>query len=207
MKPAQVSQHPLVQEKLARLREKRTGVAEFRRLLNEIGALLFVEASAKLQVDSCKVSTPLARADGVRLRHPILLVPILRAGLPMADGALQICPDAVIGCIGVRRNESNLQPELYMDKLPPRLGRYDIFVFDPMLATGGTVLAAAQLLHQRGAREVSFVHILGTPAGVRALQSGFPQSQIVIAAIDRKLDHRGFIVPGLGDAGDRSFGG
>lgn len=125
----------------------------------------------------------------------------------MADGALQLCPDAVIGCIGLRRNEANLQPELYMEKLPRRLNRYDVFVFDPMLATGGSVLAAAQLLRQHGAAAPTFIHVLGTPAGVRALQSGCPQSQIVIAAIDPKLDHRGYIVPGLGDAGDRSFGG
>lgn len=125
----------------------------------------------------------------------------------MADGALQICPDAVIGCIGVRRDETNLQPELYMDKLPPRIGRYDIFVLDPMLAIGGTVLAASQLLRECGAHHITFVHLLRKPAGVRALRSVCPQSQIIIAAIDPKLDPRGYIVPGLGDAGDRSFGG
>ncbi len=201
-----VVRHPVVQAKLTRLRDRRASPGEFRRLMAGLAAPLVYEATAGLSLRPVRVRTPLMPAAGVALRHPVLLAPILRAGLAMVDALWPLLPEAHLGMIGMARNESTLKPEWYLDRVPARLGRFDVLVLDPMLATAGSAVAAGELLRQRGARSISFVHVIASRAGVRTLSSHFPQSRIVVAAVDSKLDERGYIVPGLGDAGDRACG-
>ena len=206
MKNVTVIDHPVVQAKLAQLRDRETPHPEFRRLLGELSLPLVYEASRDLPVKSRSVNTPLARAAGVALSREVLLVPILRAALGMLDGSKQILPEARVGFIGMARNEKTLQPEWYLDKVPSRLARFEAILLDPMLATGGSAIAAGQLLEKRGARKIRFVHVLASRHGIRELRNYFPKSPITVAAIDSKLNDIGYIVPGLGDAGDRCFG-
>lgn len=198
--------HPLVQAKLTRLRDAATPHPEFRRLLGELAAPLVYEATRDLQVKSRTVKTPLATVPGVALAREVLLVPILRAALGMLDALQPLLPEARVGFTGLARNEKTLEPEWYLDKVPRRISRFEVILLDPMLATAGSAIAAGELLEARGANNIRFVHVLAAPEGIEALGRRFPSSPIITAAIDSHLNESGFIVPGLGDAGDRCFG-
>lgn len=206
MKNVTVINHSVVQAKLAELRDVKTPHADFRRLLDEMSAPLIYEATRDLPIKSRRIQTPLTKTKGVALSREVLIVPILRAALGMLGGAQTLLPEALVGFIGLARNEDTLQPEWYLDKVPRRLGRFEIVLLDPMLATGGSAIAAGELLVQRGAKSIRFVHLLAAPEGIRALRKRFPNSPIFTAAIDSHLNDDGYIVPGLGDAGDRCFG-
>ena len=206
LKNVHLIQHPLAQARLATLRDKTTPHPEFRRALGQLGLHLLHEATADLAVKKKRVRTPLGPAPATVPAREILLVPILRAGQGLITLADQILPEARIGYLGIARNETTLQPEWYLEKLPARLGRFEVLLIDPMLATAGSAIAAGQLLQKRGAKHLRFIHALAAPEGLRALRRHFPKNQIYTAALDSHLDETGYIIPGLGDAGDRSFG-
>ncbi len=206
MKHCTIIEHPLAQDRLAILRDVTTDTQSFRRALGQLGLILLQEATRDLPVKTKRVRTPLAPAAAQVLAREILLVPILRAGQGLIALSDQLLPEARIGYLGMARNEETLQPEWYLEKLPPRLGRFEVIVCDPMLATGGSAIAAGELLEKRGAKQLRFIHALAAPEGVRALRKNFPKAKILTAALDDRLDKNGYIVPGLGDAGDRCFG-
>ena len=200
------SSHPLVAHKLARLRDKSTDPKKFRELIREISALLAYEATADLEVASKVVETPLGEAAGVELKQPIGLVPILRAGLGMVEGIWGLMPSAEVWHIGLYRDEQTLQPVQYYNKLPLEPTVSVCLVLDPMLATGGSAVATVDILKEWGVQRIKFVGILAAPEGVQAMQEAHPDVPLHLAVIDKKLNQRGYIVPGLGDAGDRQFG-
>ncbi len=200
------SQHPLVAHKLTRLRDKNTLSKKFRELVREISALLAYEATADLLVAPRQVETPLATADGYELKEPIGLVPILRAGLGMVEGVWALIPSAEVWHIGLYRDERTLKPVAYYNKLPVAPTVSICLVLDPMLATGGSAVATVDILKKWGVDKIKFVGILAAPEGVEALQKAHPDVAIHIAKIDSHLNEIGYIVPGLGDAGDRQFG-
>jgi len=206
LKNLHLIQHPLAQARLATLRDKATPHGEFRRALGQLGLHLLHEATAGLATKAKRVRTPLGPAPGTVPAREILLVPILRAGQGLVSLADQILPEARIGYLGMARNESTLQPEWYLEKLPSRLGRFEVFVVDPMLATAGSAISAGKLLQKRGAKHLRFIHALAAPEGLRALRRHFPKTPVYTAAIDSHLNENGYIIPGLGDAGDRCFG-
>jgi uracil phosphoribosyltransferase len=206
MKGVTVIGHPLVQHNLARLRDKETRPEEFRRLLGEIASLMIYEATRDFAVKEVSVQTPLARAKGLRLKREIVLVPVLRAGLGMLDSILQLIPHARVGFIGLRREETTLQAQFYHKSFPKNLADVEVVLLDPMLATGGSAVAALDLLIEQGARNVRLVNLVAAPQGVRAVRRKYARVPIFAAAVDKTLNGRGFIVPGLGDAGDRLFG-
>ena len=206
MKGVTVIAHPLVQHNLTRLRDKRTQSQEFRRLLGEIAALMLYEATRDFAVRSVSVQTPLSSAQGFRLEREVALVPVLRAGLGMLDSILQLIPHARVGFIGLRREETTLRAQFYHKSLPKNLGRFEVILIDPMLATGGSAVAALDLLVEQGAKRIRLVNLVAAPEGIRRVQKSYPRVPIFTAAIDRRLDEKGYIVPGLGDAGDRLFG-
>jgi uracil phosphoribosyltransferase len=200
------STHPLVRHKLTVLRRADTGVRRFRELAWEIATLLAYEALADLALATKQVVTPLAEATGHTLAERVGLVPILRAGLGMVDPIWNLIPDAQVGHIGLYRDEETLQPIEYYSKLPPA-GQVDVcMLLDPMLATGGSAVAACKILKRHGMRRIKYLGLIAAPEGIARLQQAHPDVDIHIAAADRCLDHRGYIVPGLGDAGDRLFG-
>jgi uracil phosphoribosyltransferase len=200
------SKHPLVRHKLTVLRKTDTGVRRFRELVWEITTLLAYEALADLTLADKTVTTPLADAAGYALAERVALVPILRAGLGMVDPIWNLIPDAQVGHIGLYRDEESLQPVEYYSKLPPA-GQMDVcLLLDPMLATGGSAVAACKILKRHGMRRVKFLGLITAPEGIARLQHDHPDVDIHIAAADCCLDSRGYIVPGLGDAGDRLFG-
>jgi len=201
-----VIDHPLVQYNLAKLRDKKTGQEEFRRRMGEVSALMIYEATRDFQTRAIRVATPLTMASGQELKRPVALVSILRAGFGMLPSILQLLPHATAGFVGVKRNERTLQPTVYHHSLPDDLRAFETVLIDPMLATGGSALAALDLLRERSARRVRLVHLIAAPEGIARVHSAFPDVPIFTAAIDRRLDKRGFILPGLGDAGDRLFG-
>ncbi len=206
MKNVTVIKHPLVQHHLTVLRDRRTGPEEFRRRVAQAAALLVYEATLTLPVRPEVLSTPLARTTGSRLRRDILLVPILRAGLGMLEGMLPLIPEARVGFIGLRRDERTLAACEYHKSLPEELGSFEILLIDPMLATGGSIVAAMEALAKRGGRRVRVVSLLAAPEGIGRVHAAYPDRPIFTAAIDRQLNKKGYIVPGLGDAGDRLFG-
>ena len=206
MKHCTVIDHPLAQDRLAILRDSATDTQNFRRALGQLGLILLQEAARDLLVKPKRVRTPLAFASAQLLARKILLVPILRAGQGLIGLSDQLMPEACIGYLGMARNEETLQPEWYLEKLPPRLGRFEVIVCDPMLATGGSAIAAGELLEKHGVKQLRFIHTLAAPEGVRALRKRFPKATILTAALDDHLNKKGYIVPGLGDAGDRCFG-
>jgi len=201
-----VISHPLVQHNLSRLRDKRTGPQEFRRVLSEVAALMLYEATRSFAVKPASVRTPLAPARGFQLRREVVLVPVLRAGLGMLDSILQLIPHARVGFIGLKREETTLLAMFYHKSLPRQLGKFEVILIDPMLATGGSAVAAMDLLSELGAQHVRLVNLVAAPEGIRRVRAHYPKLPIFTAAVDRKLDERGYIVPGLGDAGDRLFG-
>src|SRR5437868_6283540 len=206
MKGVTVINHPLVQHNLTRLRDKRTGPQEFRRVLSEVASLMLYEATRSFALDRVSVSTPLARARGFHLRREVVLVPILRAGLGMLDSILQLIPHARVGFIGLKREETTLRATFYHKSLPPDLERFEVILIDPMLATGGSAVAAMDLLTELRVRRVRLVNLVAAPEGIRHVRSRYPRLPIFTAAIDRRLNAKGYILPGLGDAGDRLFG-
>lgn len=206
MKNVTVVKHPLIQHNLARLRDERTQSQEFRRVLSEVAALMVYEATRSFDVVPVKVKTPLETTEGCQLKREVLLVPILRAGVGMLDSILQLIPHARVGFIGLKREEKTLQATSYHKSLPENLRNYEIILIDPMLATGGSVVAAMNLLMERDAAHVRMVNLIAAPEGIRQVREHFGDFPIFTAAVDRKLNKKGYILPGLGDAGDRLFG-
>jgi len=200
-----VLEHPLVATKLSLLREAHTGTADFRRNLQELSLLLLAEASRLWATSSIEVETPLQKCAGARLTRPIVFVPILRAGLGMLDGMLRLVPEARVGHLGLYRDEKTLRPVTYYSRLPD-VHDAEVLLLDPMLATGHSACAAVSLLKAQGAVRLQFVCVVACPAGIKQLQTEHPNVPIITAAIDRELNQVGYIVPGLGDAGDRYFG-
>ena len=206
MKGVTVIAHPLVQHNLTRLRDKRTQSQEFRRLLGEIAALMLYEATRSFAVKKISVETPLATANGFQLEREVVLVPVLRAGLGMLDSILQLIPHSRVGFIGLKREETTLRAQFYHKSFPKNLGNFEVILIDPMLATGGSAVAALDLLVEQGAKHIRVVNLVAAPEGIRAMQKNYPRVPIFTAAVDEKLNEKGFIIPGLGDAGDRLFG-
>ncbi len=200
------SQHPLVAHKLVHLRDKNTDSRKFRELVREIAALLTYEATNDLKTISRKIETPLAPHDGQELLANIGLVPILRAGLGMVEGVWELMPSAEVWHIGLYRDERTLKPVEYYNKLPIAPTVSVCLILDPMLATGGSAVATVDILKRWGVTNIKFVGILAAPEGIAALQKAHPDVPIHLAVIDDHLDENGYIVPGLGDAGDRQFG-
>jgi uracil phosphoribosyltransferase len=201
-----VSRHPLVLYKLARLRSRDTEPKVFREVVREMTQLLFYEATQDLQLAPLTVQTPLAECAGHEIAERIGLMPILRAGLGMAEAILDLVPAARVWHLGLYRDHETLQPVTYYNKLPPEPNIDLSLILDPMLATGGSAVAAVTILKQWGARRIKFLGLIAAPEGVRALQTAHPDVPIHLAAVDTHLNERGYIVPGLGDAGDRQFG-
>jgi uracil phosphoribosyltransferase len=206
MKGVTVIAHPLVQHNLTRLRDKRTQPQEFRRLLGEIASLMLYEATRSFAVKKISVETPLATANGFQLECEVVLVPVLRAGLGMLDSILQLIPHARVGFIGLKREETTLRAQFYHKSFPKNLGNFEVILIDPMLATGGSAVAALDLLVEQGAKHIRLVNLVAAPEGIRTVQKKYPRVPIFTAAVDKKLNEKGFIIPGLGDAGDRLFG-
>jgi uracil phosphoribosyltransferase len=200
------STHPLVAHKLALLRDKNTEPKKFRELIPEIAALLTYEATADLTLKPVTIETPLALAPGGMLAAKIGLVPILRAGLGMVEGAWNLMPSAEVWHIGLYRDERTLKPVEYYNKLPVEPTVSVCLILDPMLATGGSAVATVDILKRWGVTKIKFVGILGAPPGITNLQTHHPDVPIYLAAIDERLNEKGYILPGLGDAGDRQFG-
>ena len=200
------STHPLVAHKLSRLRDKSTDPKKFRELVRELAALLAYEATADLQTAPRELETPLAKMTGAELREKIGLVPILRAGLGMVEGFWELMPSAEVWHIGLYRDEKTLRPVEYYNKLPLEPTVSVSIILDPMLATGGSATATADVLKRWGVKKIKFVGLIGAPEGIAAMQKAHPDIPIYLAAIDDHLNERAYIVPGLGDAGDRQFG-
>ena len=200
------SQHPLVKHKVTRLRDKSVDSTKFRELVREIAGLLAYEATNDLQLQIKVVETPLSQTNGYELKQRIGLVPILRAGLGMVEGIWELMPSAEVWHIGLYRDEKTLQPVEYYNKLPIEPTVSVCLILDPMLATGGSASATVDILKQWGVRNIKFVGIIGSPEGIALMQANHPQVPIHLAAIDEYLNDDGYIMPGLGDAGDRQFG-
>jgi uracil phosphoribosyltransferase len=206
VKGVTVIMHPLVQHNFTRLRDRRTQPQEFRRLLGEIASLMIYEATRSFGVKKVSVQTPLATANGFHLERGVVLVPVLRAGLGMLDAILQLIPHARVGFIGLKREETTLRAMFYHKSFPKKLEQFEVVLIDPMLATGGSAVAAIELLVEQGARRIRLVNLVAAPEGIRLVQKHYPRVPIFTAAVDKKLNDRGYILPGLGDAGDRLFG-
>ena len=207
MSVVEIVEHPLIQHKISLMRDRRTGTKEFRDLVSEVATLLCYEATRDLPLEEVEVETPIALArTKVLAGRKLALVPILRAGLGMVDGMLSLIPAAKVGHIGLYRNEETLQPVEYYCKLPNDIAEREVIVLDPMLATGGSAADAISLIKQRGARHIKFIGLIAAPEGLKALHAAHPDVDIYVGALDEKLNDQGYIVPGLGDAGDRIFG-
>jgi uracil phosphoribosyltransferase len=201
-----VIDHPVIQTKLTELRDHKSDHRKFRALLDEIASLMVYEVTRDWPTTDHPVQTPLELTTGKVLARKVTLVPILRAGLGMADGVLKLLPDARLGHLGVYRNEQTLEPVSYYQKLPPDIADTEVLLIDPMLATGGSGSAAISFLKNAGVRSMKFVCLVAAPEGIRALHGHHPEVPIYCAAVDRQLNDKGYIMPGLGDAGDRTFG-
>ena len=204
MSVVEIVEHPLIQHKISLMRDRRTGTKEFRDLVSEVATLLCYEATRDLPLEEVEVETPIALArTKVLAGRKLALVPILRAGLGMVDGMLNLIPAAKVGHIGLYRNEETLQPVEYYCKLPNDIAEREVIVLDPMLATGGSAADAISLIKQRGARHIKFIGLIAAPEGLKALHAAHPDVDIYVGALDEKLNDQGYIVPGLGAAGDR----
>lgn len=201
-----ISEHPLIKHKIAMLRDKNTSTKEFKELISEVAMLLTYEATRDLPTVETTVQTPIAEAKCSKIKQDIVIVPILRAGLGMVDGVHSILPAAKVGHIGLYRDPETLTPVEYYCKVPKDLENTKVFVLDPMLATGKTAEAAVEFLKERGAKDVTVICVLAAPNGVKTVQTTFEDVDIYAAAYDTMLNEKGYIVPGLGDAGDRMFG-
>lgn len=199
-------EHPVIDDRMARLRQKDCGTSEFRRYVQEIAQLMVPAVASNLQTQNIEVETPLALTQGKELSHPIILVPILRAGLGMLEGFLQLLPEAAVAHIGMARNEETLLPESYYFNAPENLAEADVIVIDPMLATGGSSCAAIAELKKYGAQRLRLACLVAAPEGVKHLNETHPDVPLYYPALDERLNKNGYILPGLGDAGDRIFG-
>ena len=201
-----VIDHPLVQYNLGRLRDRRTEPEDFRRSLSQVAALMIYEATRSLPTRAVSVTTPLAKTRALKLRHDVVLVPVLRAGLGMLNAILDLIPRARVGFIGLKRHEETLKAAVYHKSLPEDLSRFEVILIDPMLATGGSSVAALDLLTERKAARIRLVNLVAAPEGICCVRRAYPELAIFTAAVDERLNKKGYIVPGLGDAGDRLFG-
>jgi uracil phosphoribosyltransferase len=206
-----VADHPLITHKLTVLRDEKTDSPTFRHLVEELVTLLAYEATRDVKMESVDIKTPVAPMTGTKMAKPKpIVVPILRAGLGMLEGMTRLIPNAEVGFLGMVRDEKTLQPSTYANRLPENLSGRQCFVLDPMLATGGTLVMAIQYLIDRGATDVTAICILAAPEGIAALEEAFANAKtpirVVTGALDQKLNEHGYIVPGLGDAGDRLYG-
>lgn len=199
--------HPLIQHKLAIIRDKNTGAKDFRELVEEVAMLMAYEVTRDIQVEEVEIETPICKTKcNMLCGKKLAIVPILRAGLGMVDGMLKLVPAAKVGHIGLYRDEETLQPVEYFCKLPQDIQDRDVIIVDPMLATGGSAMDAITLLKRRGAINIRLVCLIAAPEGIKAVTAAHPDVDVYTAAIDEKLNENGYIVPGLGDAGDRLFG-
>lgn len=207
MSTIMIMDHPLIQHKIGIMRDKNTSTKEFRALVSEIAMLIYYEASRNLPLADKEIETPLVKTTVKEIAgKKLCIVPILRAGMHMADGILTLTPNAKVGHIGLYRNEETLEPVEYFCKLPSDATEREIFVVDPMLATGGSAIAAIDLLKKRGIRKIRFLCLIAAPEGIARLQAAHPDVNIFIGAKDECLNEHGYILPGLGDAGDRIYG-
>jgi uracil phosphoribosyltransferase len=202
-----IMDHPLIQHKIGFIRKTSTGTRDFRQAIGEIAMLICYEATRDLQLQDVEIETPICKTTVKELKgRKLCVVPILRAGLGMVDGMLTLIPAARVGHIGLYRDPETLKPVEYYCKMPEDVGEREIFVVDPMLATGGSSVAAIQMLKDRGCKKIHFMCIIAAPEGLKAMQEAHPDVDIYVGALDEKLNEHGYIVPGLGDAGDRIFG-
>ena len=206
MKPV-ILNHPLVDNKLAILRNKKTGTKEFREIISELSMFLCYEALKDAKTEDVEIQTPICKTNAKKLNEDdYAFIPILRAGTGMLDGLIRVLPNAKIGHIGLYRNEETLKPVRYYYKVPKNIDKKQVVVLDPMLATGGSSIDAITMLKEEGAKNIKFLCIIAAPEGIKALQKAHPDVEIYATAVDEKLNEVGYIVPGLGDAGDRIFG-
>ena len=202
-----IMDHPLIQHKIGLIRREETGTKDFRQTISEIAMLICYEATRDLKLDDVEITTPICKTTVKELRgKKMAIVPILRAGLGMVDGMLTLIPAAKIGHIGLYRDPETLTPVEYYCKLPADCAEREVFVVDPMLATGGSSIAASQMLKDKGCQNIHFMCIIAAPEGVRAMEQAHPDVDMYVGALDERLNDHGYIVPGLGDAGDRIFG-
>jgi uracil phosphoribosyltransferase len=204
-----IADHPLITAKVTQLRDERTDTPTFRRLAEELVTLLAYEATRHIRVEPVEVRTPVALANGVRIADPKpLVVPILRAGLGMLEGMMRLLPTAEVGFLGMVRNEESLIATTYAERIPHDIAGRQVYVLDPMLATGGSMIAAVQMMLDRGATDVTAICLIASPEGLATVDAAFAGKQVTVvaAALDEKLNEKGYIVPGLGDAGDRLYG-
>ena len=202
-----IMDHPLIQHKIGLIRKKETGTKDFRQTISEIAMLICYEATRELKLADVEVETPICRTTVKELSgKKMAIVPILRAGLGMVDGMLNLIPAAKVGHIGLYRDPETLKPVEYYCKLPADCAEREVFVVDPMLATGGSSVAAIRMLKEKGCRNIHFMCIIAAPEGIQAMKEAHPDVDVYVGALDEKLNDHGYIVPGLGDAGDRIFG-
>lgn len=202
-----IMEHPLIQHKIGLIRRKDTGTKDFRQTISEIAMLICYEATRELKLDEVEIETPICKTMVKELRgKKMAIVPILRAGLGMVDGMLNLIPAAKVGHIGLYRDPETLKPVEYYCKLPADCAEREVFVVDPMLATGGSSVAAIRMLKEKGCRNIHFMCIIAAPEGIQAMKEAHPDVDVYVGALDEKLNDHGYIVPGLGDAGDRIFG-
>lgn len=207
MSKTYIMDHPLIQHKIGIMRMKETSTKEFRALVSEVAMLIYYEASRNLPLADKEIETPLVKTTVKEIAgKKLCVVPILRAGMQMAEGVLQLTPNAKVGHIGLYRDEETLEPHEYFCKLPQDITEREVFVVDPMLATGGSAIAAIELLKRRGIKKIRFLCLIAAPEGVEKLQAAHPDVNIFIGALDERLNENGYILPGLGDAGDRIYG-
>ena len=207
MAKVEVMNHPLIQHKIGFIRRTETGSKDFRQMISEIAMLMCYEATRDLQLTDVDIETPICKTTVKELKgKKLAIVPILRAGLGMVDGMLAMIPAAKVGHIGLYRDPATLEPVEYYCKMPDDIAEREVFVVDPMLATGGSSVAAIQMLKDKGAKKIHFMCIIAAPEGVSKMKTAHPDVDIFIGALDQKLNDHGYIVPGLGDAGDRIFG-
>ncbi len=205
MRKVVVLDHPMIEHKLSIVRCEKTGTKDFRQNVNEIGGLMAYEISRDFKTKEVIINTPVCETVAKQLENDVVIVPILRAGLGMVEGIQNIIPTAKVGHVGMYRDESTLEPIEYYAKFPP-LANSVVLVVDPMLATGGSASLAIEAVKKRGAKDIRFVGLVGCPEGLRRLEKDHPEVDVYLAACDEKLNEKGYIVPGLGDCGDRLFG-
>ncbi len=207
MSEVKIMDHPLIQHKIGLIRKKETGSKDFRDLISEIAMLMCYEATRNLKLEEIEIETPICKTTVMELKgKKLAIVPVLRAGLGMVDGMLNMIPAAKVGHIGLYRDPETLNPVEYYCKIPADCAEREVFVVDPMLATGGSSSAAITLLKNRGVKNIHFMCIIAAPEGVKKMKEDHPDVDIFVGALDEKLNEHGYIVPGLGDAGDRIFG-